>query len=222
MLQDVLQRLARAYQAIFLLVRTGAAPGSPPLPRGRSVRLADVQAVWLGAGPHAGSPRAEADAHPPGHRQFSAVLVPRARRPARRRLERCPSVAGLDLGLESFLTLSDGTTERHVANPRPLRHAQAGVRTTQRVASAALLNPPKPNAWPFTHATSRPSTCRRKCSAPRRMAVMVMVVVRRCLAGRERRSLALAGGARDDAKRRSWPRPSSPCRRAAGGRRRPR
>ena len=47
-------------------------------------------------------------------------------------LPRTGAVIAVDLGLESFLTTSDG---EHVANPRPMRVASAGVRKAQRVVS---------------------------------------------------------------------------------------
>jgi putative transposase len=43
------------------------------------------------------------------------------------------STIGIDLGLESFLTTSDG---EHITNPRPLRIASTGLRKAQRVVSA--------------------------------------------------------------------------------------
>jgi putative transposase len=153
-LQDVLQRLDRAYQAFFRRVKAGQTPG---FPRFRSARRYDSltfkQAGWsLGPVSTSGKKRTltlhgigkmrvfwsraleglvktvtlKRDACGDWFVLFSCDDVPE------RLLPSTGSTIGIDLGLESFLTTSDG---EHVANPRPLRAATAGMRKAQRVVS---------------------------------------------------------------------------------------
>ena len=62
---------------------------------------------------------------------------------------------GIDMGLESFLTTSDG---KHIANARPRRAASAEVRKAQRVVSkrarGAHLGRMPRDAWPSAIAPS--------------------------------------------------------------------
>jgi putative transposase len=153
-LQDVLERLDRAYQAFFRRVKTGQAPG---FPRFRSARRYDSltfkQAGWsLGPVSSSGKKRT-LTLHGIGKLRvfWSRELQGRVKTVTLKRdlcgdwfvlfscddvpetfLEPTGTAIGIDLGLESFLTTSDG---EHVANPRPLRAASAGVRKAQRVVS---------------------------------------------------------------------------------------
>lgn len=75
------------------------------------------------------------------------------------------AVVGIDLGLESFLTASEG---EHIANPRPMRGASAGVRKAQRVVSNRARGGTRRkkacDAWP--HAIA-PSSARVLIFTPR-------------------------------------------------------
>ncbi len=153
-LQDVLERLDRAYQAFFRRVKTGQTRG---FPRFRSARRYDSltfkKAGWTLGPVSASGKKRTLTLHGIGKMRvfWSRVLEGRVKTVTLKRdacgdwfvlfscddvpqrlLPSTDSTIGIDLGLESFLTTSDG---EHIANPRPLRVASAGMRKAQRVVS---------------------------------------------------------------------------------------
>jgi putative transposase len=147
-LADVLDRLDRAFAAFFRRVRAGAAPGYPRYHgRGRYTsftfkdfgngarlyngalvlsRPGTVRVRW--SRPIEGTPRTvtikrEADGW---YVTFSCIDVPARPLPPTGR------DTGIDLGLESFATLADGTM---IHNPRCYRTAERRIRTAQRRVS---------------------------------------------------------------------------------------
>ena len=153
-LQDVVQRLDRAFQAFFRRVKAGETPGYPRFKsRHRYDSLTFKQAGWtLGAVTPNGRKR-WLTLHGIGAFKlfWSRELEGRVKTVTLRR-DRCgdwwvsfscddvplrplpaqePAI-GLDVGLEAFCTTSTG---ERIANPRPLRAATAGLRKAQRVVS---------------------------------------------------------------------------------------
>jgi putative transposase len=153
-LQDVLQRLDRAYQAFFRRVKAGQTPG---FPRFRSSRRYDSltfkQAGWaLGPVAPSGKKRTltlhgigtvklfwsreitgriktvtlKRDACGDWFVTFSCDQVPP------RELDVSDAVGAIDVGLEAMLTESDGSREE---NMRPAKSAQARIARRQRIAS---------------------------------------------------------------------------------------
>lgn len=151
-LQDVLQRLDRAYQAFFRRVKAGTAPG---FPRFKSVKRYDSltfkQAGWKLATPNGMRRTLTLQGIGTCNLRWSrdlegvvkTVTLKRDRcgdwfvtfscdHVAEQPLPATGTSVGIDLGLEHFLTTSDGV---HVANPRPLRAAEAQLKRTQRRVS---------------------------------------------------------------------------------------
>jgi putative transposase len=147
-LQDVLTRLDRAFQAFFRRVKTGEKPGYPRFQGanrytsftykqfGKGASLDDRFLVLSKIGrlavrwsrPIEGTPktvtiRREADGW---HACFSCEGVPLQPLPA------AGQETGIDLGLESFATLADG---RQIANPRIFRVAELNLKRAQRRVS---------------------------------------------------------------------------------------
>lgn len=146
-LQDVIQRLDRAYQAFFRRVKAGEAPG---FPRFRSHRRYDSltfkQAGWKLEGrrlrlqgigtlrlflsrPIEGTVKTvtlRRDRCGDWFAVFSCDDVPTKPRPETGR------AVGIDVGLEKFLATSDG---EFVENPRHLRRQEAALKRTQRRVS---------------------------------------------------------------------------------------
>jgi putative transposase len=147
-LQDVLTRLDRAFQAFFRRVRAGETPGYPrfhganrytsftykqfgngaTLDNGFLVlsKIGRIAVRW--SRPMAGTPktvtiRREADGW---YACFSCEGVPI------HPLPRIGQQTGIDLGLESFATLADGS---QIANPRVLRLAERRLKRAQRRVS---------------------------------------------------------------------------------------
>ena len=152
--QDVVQRLDRAYRAFFRRVRAGEAPGFPRFKsRHRYDSLTFKQAGWALGPVSASGQKRTLTLHGIGtFRLFwSRELEGRVKTVTLRR-DRCGdwwatfscddvperllpatgAAAGIDVGLEAFLTTSDGD---RVENPRPLGAATAGLRKAQRVVS---------------------------------------------------------------------------------------
>ena len=144
MLQDVLQRLDRAFQGFFRRLKTSLAPGYPRFrSRDRSDsftfkqtgwKLADGRLTLRGIGalkvrwsrPIAGTIktvtiRRDADQW---FVAFSCVVEFAASVP-----DPALEAVGLDVGTKHFATLSDGT---HIANPRHLRTGQATLTRRQQ------------------------------------------------------------------------------------------
>jgi putative transposase len=147
-LQDVVLRVDRAFQAFFRRSASGETPGYPRF-HGRDrytsftypqydngARLDNGDLVLSKIGrlairwsrPLEGTPKTvtisrEADGW---YVCFSCAEVPRAP------LEPTGKETGIDLGLESFATLADGTM---IHNPRCSRNAEASLRRCQRRAS---------------------------------------------------------------------------------------
>jgi putative transposase len=144
-LQDVLTRLDRAFQAFFRRVKAGEAPGYPRFQGsnryhsftykqfGNGATLDNGLLVLAKIGPVAvrwsrpieGTPKTvtisrEADGW---YVSFSCADVPR------QPLEPTRCEIGIDLGLESFATLADGTM---IHNPRCYRKAERQLKTAQR------------------------------------------------------------------------------------------
>jgi IS605 OrfB family transposase len=147
-LQDVLARLDKAFQAFFRRVKAGQEPGYPRFHGrnryhsftyfefGNGARLDNGFLVLSKIGriavrwsrPIAGKPKTvtmsrEADGW---YCCFSCQDVPMQALPP------TGQETGIDLGLESFLTTADGT---QVENPRHYRQAQAALRRAQRRVS---------------------------------------------------------------------------------------
>ncbi len=154
-LTDVLRRLDKAFQAFFRRVKAGETPGYPrfkPARRYDSLTFRQECGWKLGPVSASGKKRSITMQGIGTFRLFwsrdlegevKTVTLKRDRCgdwfvtfacddvPARP-LPTTGATVGIDLGLESFLTTSDGA---HVANPRPLRAASAGLRKAQRVVS---------------------------------------------------------------------------------------
>lgn len=152
--QDVIQRLDRAFQAFFRRVKAGEAPGYPRFKsRHRYDSLTFKQAGWKLGPVSASGKRRTLTLHGIGTVRlfWSRDLDGRVKTVTLRR-DRCGDwwvtcscdevpehllpttdrAVGLDVGLEAFVTTSDGD---RIANPRPLRAATAGLRKAQRVVS---------------------------------------------------------------------------------------
>jgi putative transposase len=144
-LQDVLTRLDRAFQAFFRRVRAGVTPGSPrfhganrypsftskqfgngaTLDNGVLVLATIGRVAVRWSRPMAGTPKTvtisrEADGW---YACFSCEGVPVQPLPL------TGQQTGIDLGLESFATLADGS---QIANPRVLRLAERRLKRAQR------------------------------------------------------------------------------------------
>ncbi len=150
-LQDVLARLEQTYQDFFRRIREGQTPGFPRFQGsnryhsftykqyGNGARLDNgflalskigrVAVRWSHPdGPWEGAPKTvtisrEADGW---YVAFSCVDVPTQPLPS------TGQETGIDLGLESFATLADGTM---IHNPRCYRRAERRLKTTQRRAA---------------------------------------------------------------------------------------
>jgi len=156
-LQNVLKRLHRAFDSFFRRVKTGQTPGYPRfksadrydsftfpqvsgLDRKPSVKVrgverlptgrlkvhgvpGDLKVIWHRE--MLGIPKTATFKREGGHWYvfFSCDDVPIEER------EKTGSVCGVDLGIESFATLDDGT---HVENPRLLKSAWRAVLATER------------------------------------------------------------------------------------------
>ncbi|HEY9842400.1 MAG TPA: transposase, partial [Candidatus Obscuribacterales bacterium] len=147
--QDILRRVDKAYQAFFRRLKRGEKPGYPrfkPHQRfdsltfpayGDGIRL-------LPSGKGGGKLRVQGvgalkvKLHRPVEGQIKTVTLKREAGKwyvcfsviaASYRLKPSPLAVGLDVGLESFAVLSDGTI---IANPRQHRKAQARLRRAQR------------------------------------------------------------------------------------------
>lgn len=153
-LQDVIQRLDRAFGAFFRRVRAGETPGYPRFKsRARYGSLTFKQAGWK-LGPVSASGRKRSvTLHGIGTvRMFWSRAIEGRVKTVTLKRDRCgdwwvtfscdevpahPLAAtgravGLDVGLEAFVTTSDGD---RIANPRPLVVAAAGLRKAQRVVA---------------------------------------------------------------------------------------
>jgi putative transposase len=143
--QDVLQRVDRAFQAFFRRVKAGQTPGYPRFKSRR--RYDSLTYINYGEKPHVdrdgklilqGIGHLKVRWHRPVAGTTKTLTI---KREADRwyvcfsveyTAEALPPVAvstGLDVGLESFATLSDGTT---IAPPRYLHAAEARLRRAQR------------------------------------------------------------------------------------------
>lgn len=152
--QDVVQRLDRAYRAFFRRVQAGEAPGFPRFKsRHRYDSLTFKQAGWKLGPVSASGKKRPLTLHGIGtFRLFwSRAMEGRVKTVTLRR-DRCGDwgvtfscddvperplpltgeAVGLDVGIEVFVTTSDG---ERVENPRPLVAATAGLRKAQRVVS---------------------------------------------------------------------------------------
>lgn len=146
-LQDVIQRLDRAFQAFFRRVQAGQTPGCPRFKsRHRYDSLTFKQAGWKLAGRRLtlqgiGTLRLFLSRPVEGHIKtvtlrrdrcgdwfvtFSCDDVPT------KPLPETGKAVGIDVGLEKFLATSDGD---FVENPRHLRKAEAKLKRTQRRVS---------------------------------------------------------------------------------------
>ena len=148
-LQDVLARLDKTYQAFFRRVQGGREGGLPALSGARPLPLLHLQGVWQ---------RRDAGQRLPGpvqDRAYRRALVaarwrarPRRSRSAEKRMagmsaspapmcqySRLPPTGqetGIDLGIEAFATLSDGT---RIFSPGWYRKAERALKTAQRRVS---------------------------------------------------------------------------------------
>lgn len=143
-LQDVLQRLDKAFKSFFCRVKTGKIPGYPRFrSRGRYDSLTFKQSGWklrgrrltlLGIGTlrlflsreiqgRVKTVTLRRDRCGDWFVTFSCDDVPSQPLPT------TGAVVGIDVGLEHFLTRSDGAV---VENPRHLRRAEATLSRTQR------------------------------------------------------------------------------------------
>ncbi|PKL78980.1 MAG: transposase [Candidatus Melainabacteria bacterium HGW-Melainabacteria-1] len=143
--QDILRRVDKTYQAFFRRVKRGEKAGYPRfkphqrfdsitfpsygdgirlLPSGK-LRVQDVGAIKV-------------KLHRPVEGHIKTVTIKREAGKwyvcfsviaATYRLKFTPKAVGIDVGLESFAVLSDGTV---IANPRQYRKAQARLRRAQR------------------------------------------------------------------------------------------
>jgi putative transposase len=183
-LQDVLARLDKSYQAFFRRVQTGQTPGYPRFQgRGRFnsftykefgngarldngflvlSKIGHVAARW--SRPMEGAPKTvtmsrEADGW---YVCFSCADVPL------QLLEPTGQETGIDLGLESFATLADGTM---LHNPRCYRRAERRVKTAQRTVArrkkgGAIAVVKRCSCWPKRTrryvASGRTSSTRRR------------------------------------------------------------
>src|SRR5262249_39118701 len=143
--QDVLTRLDRAFQACFRRVQHGEQPGYPRFKRrtrydrctdkpfgngatldhGFLVRSTIGRVAVRWSRPLAGTPktltiRREADGWDATSSGADVPIKP---------LPRTGQETGIDLGLESFATLADG---RQIANPRLFRVAELHLKRAQR------------------------------------------------------------------------------------------
>lgn len=146
-LQDVLQRLDRAFRAFFRRVRAGESPGYPRFrPRARYESLTFKQTGWTLDGRRLtlqGIGTARLFHSRPIEGRIKTVTLRRDRCgdwfvtfscdevPAKP-LPATGAAIGVDLGLEKFLATSDGEI---VANPSHLRRADAALRRAQRRVS---------------------------------------------------------------------------------------
>jgi putative transposase len=141
-LQDVLHRVDRAFQAFFRRAAAGTRPGYP---RCRSTRrddsLTDPQLGFALDGCRlllSKLGRLTGKLHRPVEGTIKTLTLTRAAGPwsagfsvehAPQRLPPSTKELGLDLGLTAFAALSTGTDSKH---PRPRSHAQATLRIAQR------------------------------------------------------------------------------------------
>jgi putative transposase len=147
-LQDVLARLDRAFQAFFRRIREGQTPGYPRLQGanrynsfpykqfGNGATLDDGYLVLSKIGrlavrwsrPMEGTPKTVTLTHEAAgwYVAFSCAEVPIKPLPL------TGQETGIDLGLESFATLADG---RQIANPRIFRVAELKLKRAQRRVS---------------------------------------------------------------------------------------
>jgi putative transposase len=151
-LQDVLRRLDRAFAAFFRRVQAGETPGYPrfhganrynsftfkqfgngaTLDNGFLVlsKIGQLAVRWsrsIEGTPKTVTISREADGW---YACFSCAGVPIQPLPA------TGQETGIDLGLESFATLADGS---HIANPRPFRVAERTLKRAQRRVSRRKL-----------------------------------------------------------------------------------
>ena len=147
-LQDVLTRLDRAFQAFFRRVKKGETPGYPRF-QGAN-RYNSFTYKQFGNGAHAGQrlPRPVQDrAHcrplvPPMEGAPKTVTISREADGwyvcfscAEYQCSPCPPTGqetGIDLGMEAFATLSDGV---HIFHPGWYRKAERALKTAQRRVS---------------------------------------------------------------------------------------
>ncbi len=143
--QDVLRRVEKTFKAFFRRVKAGETPGYPRFKSrrrfdsytfpsyGDGCRLSDAGKLYL-----QGIGHLKVKWHRPVDGTIKTVTVKREAGKwyvclsveyATPPLSETEAAIGLDVGLLSFATLSDGTT---VDNPRPYRTAQAHLRRAQR------------------------------------------------------------------------------------------
>ncbi len=147
-LQDVLARLDRTYQAFFRRVRAGQAPGFPRFQgRGRfnsfaykeygNGRTLDNGFVVLSkigriamrwSRPLEGTPKTVTIVHEADGWYACIACADVPMQP----LKQTGQETGIDMGLESFATLADGTM---ILNPRCYRKAERHLKTAQRKVS---------------------------------------------------------------------------------------
>lgn len=146
-LQDVLQRLDRAFRAFFRRVRAGEKPGYPRFKsRSRYDSMTFKQSGWKLEGRRLtlkGIGTAKLFLSRPIEGRIKTVTLRRDRcgdwwvtfscdGVPKRPLPETGKAVGIDVGLEKFLATSDG---EFVENPRYLRRAEAALKRTQRRVS---------------------------------------------------------------------------------------
>lgn len=146
-LQDVLQRLDRAFQAFFRRVKAGQTPGYPRFKsRSRYDSMTFKQSGWKLDGRRLtlqGIGTAKLFLSRPIEGRIKTVTLRRDRcgdwwvtfscdDVPTKPLPETGKTVGLDVGLEKFLATSDGD---FVENPRHLRRAEAALKRTQRRVS---------------------------------------------------------------------------------------
>lgn len=146
-LQDVLQRLDRAFRAFFRRARAGEKPGYPRFKsRRRYDSMTFKQAGWKLEGRRLtlqGIGTAKLFLSRPIEGRIKTVTLRRDRcgdwwvtfscdGVPKRPLPETGKAVGVDLGLASFLTTSEG---EQIENPRHMRRAEADLRRTQRKVS---------------------------------------------------------------------------------------
>lgn len=146
-LQDVLQRLDRAFRAFFRRVRAGEKPGYPRFKsRSRYDSMTFKQTGWKLEGRRLtlqGIGTAKLFLSRPIEGRIKTVTLRRDRcgdwwvtfscdGVPKRPLPETGKAVGIDVGLEKFLATSDG---EFVENPRHLRRAEAALKRTQRRVS---------------------------------------------------------------------------------------
>ena len=150
-LQDVVLRVDRAFQAFFRRVQGGRDTRLSPLSRarplqqfhlsaiGRAMAVRDwIMASWcsrrLGAWRYAGLAHWKAHPRPSPSRvkRMAGMCASPVRTCRAQPLAPTGQETGIDVGLESFATLADGTM---IHNPRCYRRAERRLKTAQRQVS---------------------------------------------------------------------------------------